>query len=115
MQDDPSLPACPMHWSAPLHALNCELLFPPELDTPPPHSASALSRFVDLLLSTVPIGQPRPVYLELDTPQYAGKIKDQKILEKLLAMGGVRLAAVLNELFDPSPEGIGRITTDMRL
>ncbi|KAG8895452.1 hypothetical protein FRB99_000595 [Tulasnella sp. 403] len=58
---------------------------------------------------------PRPVYLELDTPQYAGKIKDQKILEKLLAMGGVRLAAVLNELFDPSPEGTGRTTSQVMM
>lgn len=38
-------------------------------------------------------------YLELDTPEYAGRIQKEFVLEQLLAMGGIRLAAILNYLF----------------
>jgi len=99
--DDPDLPACPFHWSHPLHKLNCQIVFPPELDTPNPHQHSWLSRTA-LRLVNDPLSLVRPPeYLELNTPQYAGYIRDHKILEKLLAMAGVRLAAVLNDIFDP--------------
>ncbi|KAG8710368.1 hypothetical protein FRC09_000171, partial [Ceratobasidium sp. 395] len=36
--------------------------------------------------------------IELDTPEYAGRIRRDKVIEKLMALGGLRLAAVLNEL-----------------
>jgi hypothetical protein len=71
---------CPYHWSKPTAALNCKVTFPPELDWPPN--------------STV----PHPA-IELNTPQYAGEIRKQRIVEKLLAQGGIRTAAVLNGLF----------------
>ncbi|KAK7041407.1 hypothetical protein VNI00_009273 [Paramarasmius palmivorus] len=46
----------------------------------------------------------RPEYLELDTPEYAGVIADQRILERLMAQAGIRLAGVLNWLFAPNGE-----------
>ncbi|THH07556.1 hypothetical protein EW145_g3298 [Phellinidium pouzarii] len=66
---------CPYSWAAPMHALNCDIIWPPALDE---------------LTNT---------YLELDTPEYAGRIKDDWLVEQLLAMGGIRLAATLNYLF----------------
>ncbi|KAH8116171.1 phospholipase C/P1 nuclease [Phellopilus nigrolimitatus] len=69
---------CPYAWAEPLHALNCEIIWPPALD------------------ELVSINN---TYLELDTPEYAGRIKDQWLVEQLLAMGGIRLAATLNYLF----------------
>jgi len=100
LEDDPDLPACPMHWARPLHALNCEITFPPELDTPNPYSTSILARILAVALNPLSLLNV-PEYLELDTPQYAGRIRDIKLVERLLAMGGVRLAAVLNDIFDP--------------
>ena len=44
-------------------------------------------------------------YLELDTPEYSGAIAKAWVVEKLLAQGGIRLAAVLNEIFAPLIEG----------
>lgn len=35
---------------------------------------------------------------ELNTPAYYGKIQNDKVVESLLAKGGLRLAAVLNTL-----------------
>lgn len=79
---------CPYAWSAPLHALNCEIIWPLELDVLPSNTSDS-----DADLTTT------DTYLELDTPEYAGAIKDAWLVEKLLAMGGIRLAAVLNYLF----------------
>lgn len=67
---------CPYAWAQPMHQLNCEIIWPLELDDP-----------------------EREGYLELDTPEYTGKIREEWIVEKQLAMGGIRLAAILNYLF----------------
>jgi len=66
---------CPFHWAKPIHAMNCDFVWPPEMDSDP-HPA-----------------------VELDTLEYSGKIKEEKILKKLLAQGGIRLAAVLNSVY----------------
>lgn len=107
---------CPYHWAQPIHALNCDLVWPPALDLPPyshsslsesegahdhDHSASVeeeLRAFDAQGRFTGGRGGGGP-YLELDTPEYAGVITDQMIIEKLLAQGGIRLAALLNYLF----------------
>lgn len=109
---------CPYHWAQPIHALNCELVWPKEIDEPPYSSKSYP------LTSDSPEGcgvvdsqgrkprDPHP-YLELDTPEYWGVISDQWVVEKLLAMAGVRLAGVLNYLFaDGSVKGL-RATVDL--
>jgi hypothetical protein len=79
---------CPHAWAAPVHALNCDMVWPPELDNPPASGWWA------------PRG-PRGDYLELDTPEYAGRIEEEWVIEKLLAMAGVRLAGILNNIFLP--------------
>ncbi|TRM70613.1 phospholipase C/P1 nuclease domain-containing protein [Schizophyllum amplum] len=110
---------CPHHWAAPIHALNCDIVWPKALDEPP--YSRAVSRFIDAW-STEQAGhgdtpkdeyemmdangnfiagelRPGSPYLELDTPEYAGIIAERKIIEKLMAQAGVRLAAILNSLF----------------
>ncbi|KAJ8502243.1 hypothetical protein ONZ51_g109 [Trametes cubensis] len=45
-------------------------------------------------------GRPRhPELLELDTPAYAGRLARGWVVERLLAMAGVRLAGVLTDIF----------------
>jgi hypothetical protein len=68
---------CPYAWGAPIHKLNCEIVWPAEVDEPE-------------------TGQEDP---QLDTPEYAGIIEEKWIVEKLLAQGGVRLAGILNRIF----------------
>ncbi|KAH7918662.1 phospholipase C/P1 nuclease [Leucogyrophana mollusca] len=122
--DDETL--CPYHWAAPIHALNCEIVWPPALDEPPyTHIASDDSEahvcgHEDEDLESLPLnleslsqnsgrGGKRPRYVELDTPEYAGVIRDEWIVEKLLTQAGIRLAAVLNWLFvEPEEGGVRR-------
>jgi hypothetical protein len=40
----------------------------------------------------------------LNTPEYAGRIQDEKMVEKQLALGGLRLAAALNEILGSEEE-----------
>ena len=98
---------CPYAWSAPLHSLNCEIIWPLELDELQPNSSSTN---IESTLSSETgheIGPNAYSYLELDTPEYAGAIKERWLVEKLLAMGGIRLAAILNYLFAVEGESTG--------
>ncbi|THH18860.1 hypothetical protein EW146_g2214 [Bondarzewia mesenterica] len=114
--DDGTL--CPHAWAAPIHELNCDLVWPKELDEPPyntPARAAGVSEDIGCLHASSAEEEVRAYaehyadmggrrggpYLELDTPEYAGRIEKEWIVEKLLAMGGVRLAGVLNEIFAP--------------
>ncbi|KAF7357889.1 hypothetical protein MVEN_00835100 [Mycena venus] len=105
---------CPYYWAKPIHALNCEIVWPKALDEPPYNhtrfdgaSSSHHHEFVspDVELAQVDRagrfvgGPPGGPYLELDTPEYSGAISKQWIIEKLLAQAGIRLAGVLNYLF----------------
>lgn len=73
---------CPYFWAKPIHALNCEIVWPPALDS----------------------DDHEPI--ELDTPEYAGRIAKEMLVERLLAMAGIRTAAVLNTIFgDPEESG----------
>ena len=91
------LPVCPLHWATPIHALQCNstLIWPRFLSDVPPHPGH--------LPPT-----PAKELIELDTPAYAGRIRKELVIEKLLATAGIRLAAILNELLDP--EGIAHPT-----
>ena len=97
---------CPYHWAKPIHTLNCDLVWPAELDelayTQHEFSPMEDSEDVDCSeaedLDEVELQSGRS-YLELDTPEYAGLIADGWVIEKLLAMAGMRLAGVLNYLF----------------
>ena len=85
---------CPYAWGAPVHALNCGVVWPKELDNP----EFATYADEDDASASVP---RKGKYLELDTPAYSGKIESDWVIEKLLAQGGVRLAGILNAIFAP--------------
>ena len=111
---------CPFHWAQPIHELNCNIIWPKELDEPPykhssrvyasvpreHHSCAGVHEAVALNEEEL---SPRPIYLELDTPEYAGEIKERLIVEKLLAQAGIRLAAVVNWLFADLEGGDNRL------
>lgn len=92
MFDDEVL--CPYHWSQPIHALNCKLVWPKEIDEPPYSHAGSDGEL-----------NPRVPLLELDTPKYAGVVEKEWVLEELMAQAGIRLAGVLNWLFMDAAEG----------
>lgn len=102
--DDETL--CPYHWATPIHALNCQIVFPKALDEPPyghvsfsgidDHACNSSDKPLEVHWTSKPRKNP---YLELDTPEYAGAIENGWIVEKLMSQGGIRLAAILNWLF----------------
>ncbi|KAJ2912954.1 hypothetical protein MD484_g7457, partial [Candolleomyces efflorescens] len=81
---------CPYAWSAPIHKLNCDYVWPPVFgfngtDDEVSHQedgVAACRRF--------------PI---LDTQAYLGPLDENLVLEKLVAQGGLRLAGLLNWLF----------------
>ncbi|KAG8714175.1 hypothetical protein FRC08_012281 [Ceratobasidium sp. 394] len=83
-EDPTDVPVCPYHWAAPIHKLNCDFIWPANLTSPhdPDH----------------PTPTPAKDLIELNTGGYLGRIQRDKIIERLMALGGLRLAAVLNEL-----------------
>lgn len=102
---------CPYHWAEPIHQLNCDIVWPKELDEPPYKHISHLRGYGNHEHLGYDAGidvtneDASQVYLELDTPEYAGVISERLIVEKLLAQAGVRLAAVINWLFADIEEG----------
>ncbi|TFK49227.1 phospholipase C/P1 nuclease [Heliocybe sulcata] len=104
---------CPYHWAKPIHALNCKLIWPKALDelgysdinintdSNQAHDCHghAVEEEVGLLDDLRAKPKPHEPYLELDTPEYAGVVRREWIVERLLAMGGMRLAGTLNWLF----------------
>ncbi|CAE6450158.1 unnamed protein product [Rhizoctonia solani] len=80
MLDDPTdVPVCPHYWTIKTHDMLCTFIWPFGLtDKTPPR--------------------------ELNTADYAGRIRSGLIVEKQLAMGGMRLAAVLNNVLGQEDE-----------
>ncbi|CAE6362833.1 unnamed protein product [Rhizoctonia solani] len=74
MFDDPiDVPVCPHHWTIKTHDMLCTYIWPFGLtDKTPPR--------------------------ELNTADYAERVREDLIVEKQLAIGGMRLAAVLNNV-----------------
>ncbi|KAF9027594.1 phospholipase C/P1 nuclease [Hymenopellis radicata] len=115
---------CPFAWAAPIHTLNCDIVWPKALDEEPyrrtrfdavPHGHAKTPEEDVAMLDRAPVEADASMYLELDTPEYSGVIHDQWIIEKLLAQGGIRLAAVLNYLFAPLEDGGYRAMTIMKV
>jgi hypothetical protein len=76
-------PACPYTWAKEIHGLNCDFIWPKDYE-----------------------GPHHPL-IELDTDQYTGKIRRENLMEKLLAMAGLRLAKTLNEILgDEGEQGL---------
>lgn len=113
---------CPYAWGKTLHKLNCELpVWPAELDAPPYNESRLVSTDEahdhdhgdDMSFFSRP-PQPHPDLLELDTPKYAGKIRRDWVVERLVATAGIRLAGLLNGLF-MNPEGLVDGCTELPL
>jgi hypothetical protein len=109
---------CPYHWAKPIHALNCELIWPKEIDEYNlssrsrrarckkfPHPPSVGLELEEELqeaggVESEEVGEPP---YELDNPDYTRPIEERMLLEQFLAQGGVRLAAILNYIFADGP------------
>lgn len=95
---------CPYHWASTVHALNCEVVWPAELELhplgrlSPPKQGHVCGEEDDVEDEMAP--RRKHEYVELDTPEYAGRIRDEWIVEHVLTQAGVRLAAILNWLFE---------------
>lgn len=100
---------CPFAWGKELHKLNCDLpVWPAELDLPPYNKTRIAhsddhdhdhdhDEYLGDFFSRP--RKPHPDLLELDTPEYSGKIYGEWVIERLMAMAGIRLAGILNGLF----------------
>lgn len=97
---------CPHFWAQPIHAMNCDFIWPKALDQPP---------YTKLDTDDSLAPRPKSPYLELDTPGYAGYISENRILERLMAQAGIRLAGILNWLFaDLGEEGVNSLSQSDR-
>jgi hypothetical protein len=80
-------------------------IWPAELDLPPYNKSRVQSDYEHSHDHEDPINfwgrprQPHPDLFELDTPEYAGRLRKEWVVERLMAMAGVRLAGLLNGLF----------------
>jgi hypothetical protein len=119
---------CPYHWASEIHPLNCEIIWPKELDNPEHLAAARTDSDTDShdchhsraesaddvededgwLLVRPPHPPHQDPYIELDTPEYAGVIAKRRIIERLMAQGGIRLAGILNYLF-VEPEELSNV------
>jgi len=110
---------CPYYWAKPIHELNCELVWPKALDEDLSRAevnvhhdcGSHVSPEEEVAWLDGARATPKPhePYLELDTPEYAGVVRKEWVVERLVAMAGVRLAGTLNWLFADLPdEGVQR-------
>lgn len=105
---------CPYAWGAPIHRLNCDVVWPADLplaarddgdgDDTHEHEHHCGSASLEEEERAWVEAAGKGNYPELDTPEYAGRIADEWIIEKLLAQGGVRLAGILNGLFSSQLE-----------
>ncbi|KAI0944941.1 hypothetical protein AcV7_001608 [Taiwanofungus camphoratus] len=103
---------CPYAWAYPIHELNCAPpIWPAALDKASPASADLHHGCAshdhshdhdhdeDEYEASANGGpRPHPDLLELDTPAYAGHIRAEWVVERLLATAGVRLAGILNRV-----------------
>lgn len=99
---------CPYAWARAIHELNCAFpVWPAELDKVAAvgaHSPDVEDERHDCHMEGGDVEltgrppRPHPDLLELDTPEYAGRVRDGWVVERLLAMAGIRLAGILNGL-----------------
>ncbi|KAG9092246.1 hypothetical protein FS749_015895 [Ceratobasidium sp. UAMH 11750] len=84
-EDPLDVPVCPYHWAEPAHQMVCDFIWRADLEG---------------------VKDPKNVTysIELNTPEYAGRVRDEKMVEKQRALGGMRLAAVLNEVLGSEEE-----------
>ncbi|GJJ11150.1 hypothetical protein Clacol_005381 [Clathrus columnatus] len=83
LETDNSL-ACPYHWAKPIHDLHCQFIWPPS------------------------IANENHKTVEIYTPEYMNILRKDKTLERMLSMGGLRLAAILNGVYATEGEPSSR-------
>jgi len=99
---------CPYFWAKPIHKLNCDIVWPKELNLQSakyPRRSVAHGGEHANILENGPDDEHAAALLQLDTPEYSGAIGKGMVIEKLLAQGGVRLAGILNHVFAPEAHG----------
>ncbi|KAG8794639.1 hypothetical protein FRC12_022948 [Ceratobasidium sp. 428] len=84
-EDPLDVPVCPYHWAAPSHQMVCDFIWRSDLE--------GVKNPKDAVYS-----------IELNTPEYGGRVRDEKMIEKQLALGGMRLAVTLNTVFGSEEE-----------
>lgn len=108
---------CPYYWAQPIHQLNCDVVWPVELDDPRFSSPFDLPVAECIAQEDIDVSDDDDRHLEpcssldervrliqLDSPKYSGVIAQRMIVEKLLAQSGIRLAGILNYIFAPKDD-----------
>ncbi|CAE6441126.1 unnamed protein product [Rhizoctonia solani] len=84
-EDPVDLPVCPYYWTVPTHQMLCDFIWRPDLK-----GANEREK-----------GEP---LIQLNTTEYTGRIHNEKLVEKQLALGGMRLAGILNTVLGSQEE-----------
>ncbi|CAE6467168.1 unnamed protein product [Rhizoctonia solani] len=84
-QDPIDLHVCPYHWASESHKMLCNFVWRSDM--------KGVERVKDAVYE-----------IELNTPEYAGSIRNRKVVEKQLTMGGLRLAHALNTILGSDKE-----------
>ncbi|QRV96018.1 S1/P1 nuclease [Ceratobasidium sp. AG-Ba] len=84
-EDPLDVPVCPYHWSVPTHQMLCDFVWRPEF--------KGVKRAKDAVYE-----------IEIETPEYAGRVRDEKMIERQFALGGIRLAATINTVLGSEAE-----------
>jgi len=103
---------CPYYWAQPIHRLNCDIVWPVELDDPRMSAqfysavdeCGAQEDVSDWHLEPCLGDEARANLIQLDSPKYSEVIAQRMVVERLLAQGGIRLAGILNYIFAPKDD-----------
>ncbi|CAE6459066.1 unnamed protein product [Rhizoctonia solani] len=83
-QDPTDLPLCPYYWTVPTHQMLCGFIWRPDFKGADETTNTEL--------------------IQLNTTKYTGRIQEEKLVEKQLALGGMRLAGILNAVLGSEEE-----------
>jgi len=88
---------CPAVWAAPIHNYTCSHVFP--------SGCELFTKLTKLLANLSVLDDPTETPLkELGGPDYYGRIRNEHVVEFLLAQAGIRLAATLNTILADEAE-----------
>ncbi|CAE6471803.1 unnamed protein product [Rhizoctonia solani] len=84
-EDPTDLPVCPYYWATPTHEMLCGFIW-----------RSDFKGVEDM--------KDAEYTVQLNGTEYTGRIHDEKLVEKQLALGGIRLAGIINEVLATEEE-----------
>lgn len=99
--DPMNMPVCPLQWSTDDHAAACKYAFAPPV--PPSDAAGPQSARQAVFTRRHNASYAAEDMPELNVPAYMDPIREHRVVERQLARGGVRLAAVLNAVLRDVP------------